>query len=195
MMELHDVTKVYQQGRRVVQAVRGVSLTIAAGEFVSIMGPSGSGKSTLLHLLGGLDTPTTGRVLFAAAEVLAAAVPWEWGYDVLMLLIGAAIQLFVVSSTVYVQKHTSDAQRAHALSAYNAGFMGFVPAGSFVVAGLAALGGTRAALIIPGAVILACGSVLLASAATHQGQLIRHRDRGQAPALLARIPRSRRPSP
>lgn len=134
-------------------------------------------------------------VLFAAAEVLAAAVPWEWGYDVLMLLIGAAIQLFVVSSTVYVQKHTSDAQRAHALSAYNAGFMGFVPAGSFVVAGLAALGGTRAALIIPGAVILACGSVLLASAATHQGQLIRHRDRGQAPALLARIPRSRRPSP
>jgi putative ABC transport system ATP-binding protein len=67
--ELRDVTKVYQQGRRVVQAVRGVSLRVAAGEFVSIMGPSGSGKSTLLHLLGALDTPTTGRVLFHGRDL------------------------------------------------------------------------------------------------------------------------------
>jgi putative ABC transport system ATP-binding protein len=64
MMELDSVTKVYQQGRREVHAVRGVDLRIEAGEFVSIMGPSGSGKSTLLHLLGALDTPTTGRALF-----------------------------------------------------------------------------------------------------------------------------------
>jgi putative ABC transport system ATP-binding protein len=69
MMELRDVTKVYQQGRRSVQAVRGVSLQIAAGELVAIMGPSGSGKSTLLHLLGALDTPTTGQALFDGRDL------------------------------------------------------------------------------------------------------------------------------
>ncbi|HLJ93828.1 MAG TPA: ABC transporter ATP-binding protein [Gemmataceae bacterium] len=69
MMELQDVTKTYQQGRREVHALRGVSLRIAAGEFVSIMGPSGSGKSTLMHLLGALDTPTSGRALFQGRDL------------------------------------------------------------------------------------------------------------------------------
>src|ERR1700722_7389379 len=69
MMELVQVTKLYQQGRRCVQAVRGVSLSIEAGEFVSIMGPSGSGKSTLMHLLGALDTPSTGRALFRGKDL------------------------------------------------------------------------------------------------------------------------------
>jgi putative ABC transport system ATP-binding protein len=64
MMDLVNVTKAYTQGRRVVHAVRGVDLHIETGEFVSIMGPSGSGKSTLLHLLGALDTPSTGHVIF-----------------------------------------------------------------------------------------------------------------------------------
>jgi putative ABC transport system ATP-binding protein len=71
MMELVDVTKTYQQGRRIVQAVRGVSLRIEAGEYVSIMGPSGSGKSTLMHLLGALDTPTTGRAIFDGKDLQA----------------------------------------------------------------------------------------------------------------------------
>ncbi len=69
MMELVEVTKVYNTGRTPVHAVRGVSLSIAAGEFVSIMGPSGSGKSTLMHLLGALDTPTTGRALFQGRDL------------------------------------------------------------------------------------------------------------------------------
>src|ERR1700734_1721948 len=64
MMDLVNVTKVYTQGQRTVNAVRGVSLHVTAGEFVSIMGPSGSGKSTLLHLLGALDTPSSGHVIF-----------------------------------------------------------------------------------------------------------------------------------
>ena len=64
MMEAKEVTKHYPQGSRIVKALQGVSLRIDAGEFISIMGPSGSGKSTLMHLLGALDTPTSGEVFF-----------------------------------------------------------------------------------------------------------------------------------
>jgi putative ABC transport system ATP-binding protein len=69
MLHVENVTKVYPQGRRPVHALRGVSLRVARGEFLSLMGPSGSGKSTLLHLLGALDAPTSGRILLAGQDL------------------------------------------------------------------------------------------------------------------------------
>lgn len=69
IVHLEDVRKVYQIGAVAVEALRGVSLAIRAGEYVSIMGPSGGGKSTLLNLLGCLDRPTSGRYLLGGQDV------------------------------------------------------------------------------------------------------------------------------
>ena len=67
----HDLTRRYGDGDSAVEAVRGVSLEVPAGEFTAIMGPSGSGKSTLMHLLAGLDRPTEGTVEIAGQNITA----------------------------------------------------------------------------------------------------------------------------
>jgi putative ABC transport system ATP-binding protein len=69
VIELERVTKVYRTGSIAVAALRGISLTIAQGEYVAVIGPSGSGKSTLMHILGCLDTPTSGTYQLAGENV------------------------------------------------------------------------------------------------------------------------------
>lgn len=69
MIDCKNITKSYQTGEENTAVLKGVSFTIRDGEFVAIMGPSGSGKSTLMHILGALDTPTSGAYLLDGKDV------------------------------------------------------------------------------------------------------------------------------
>ena len=69
LIQLDQVTKTYDSGENAVQALRGVDVAINRGEFVSIIGPSGSGKSTMMHILGCLDTPTSGKYWLDGEDV------------------------------------------------------------------------------------------------------------------------------
>jgi putative ABC transport system ATP-binding protein len=72
IFHVHGITKVYHMGDVDVHALRGVDFDLNEGEFIVVLGPSGSGKSTLLNILGGLDTPTSGEVLYRDHKLTSA---------------------------------------------------------------------------------------------------------------------------
>ena len=71
ILRVENLTKIYGKGENEVWALDGVSFSVNKGEFIAVIGPSGSGKSTLLHILGGVDRPTSGRVLMDGKDVYA----------------------------------------------------------------------------------------------------------------------------
>ena len=71
LLQLEDVSRSYQMGQVEVKALTGVSLNIVRGEFMVILGPSGSGKTTLLNLIGGIDSPTSGKITVDGVEITA----------------------------------------------------------------------------------------------------------------------------
>jgi putative ABC transport system ATP-binding protein len=79
IIQVRGVTKVYHMGAEDVHALRGISLTVGRGQYVSIMGPSGSGKSTLFNMIGGLDTPSAGEVVmedYRLSDLNARQLAW-----------------------------------------------------------------------------------------------------------------------
>jgi len=69
LVEIRNVSKVYERGRQKVEVLHGIDLDIEQGDFVALMGPSGSGKTTLLNLIGGIDVPTTGTITVAGKRI------------------------------------------------------------------------------------------------------------------------------
>lgn len=69
ILRVENLTKIYGKGETAVKALDHVSFTVDKGEFIAIIGPSGSGKSTLLHMLGGVDTPTSGKVFIDGTDI------------------------------------------------------------------------------------------------------------------------------
>lgn len=71
LLEVNDLSKTYGKGENAVKALKGATFSVPKGEFVAVVGESGSGKSTLLNLIGGLDTPTSGKVFIDGKDIFA----------------------------------------------------------------------------------------------------------------------------
>jgi putative ABC transport system ATP-binding protein len=111
ILKAENLEKVYRVGRVDVPALRGVSLEVQEGEFLAIMGPSGCGKSTLLHLLGGLLTPTSGRIIIDDEDLTAASDAKRT--DIRRRKIGFVFQRFNLFPTLTAEGNLRLAERIH----------------------------------------------------------------------------------
>ncbi|HYH86317.1 MAG TPA: ABC transporter ATP-binding protein [Pyrinomonadaceae bacterium] len=112
ILKAENLSKVYRVGSVDVPALRGVSLDVEEGEFVAIMGPSGCGKSTMLHLLGGLLTPTSGRIVIDDEDLTAATDAKRT--DIRRRKIGFVFQRFNLFPTLTAEGNLKLAERIHA---------------------------------------------------------------------------------
>ncbi len=111
ILEAENLEKVYRVGRVDVPALKGVSLEVQEGEFLAIMGPSGCGKSTMLHLLGGLLTPTRGRIIIDGEDLTAATDARRT--DIRRRKIGFVFQRFNLFPTLTAEGNLRLAERIH----------------------------------------------------------------------------------
>ncbi|MCA1555258.1 MAG: ATP-binding cassette domain-containing protein, partial [Acidobacteria bacterium] len=112
ILQAENVEKVYRVGSMDVAALQGVSLDLEEGEFLAIMGPSGCGKSTLLHLLGGLLTPSSGRIMIDGEDLTAATDAKRT--DIRRRKIGFVFQRFNLFPTLSAEGNLRLAERIHA---------------------------------------------------------------------------------
>jgi putative ABC transport system ATP-binding protein len=111
ILQADNLVKVYRVGKVDVQALRGVTLHVQEGEFVAIMGPSGCGKSTMLHLLGGLLTPTSGKIIVDGEDLTAATDARRT--DIRRRKIGFVFQRFNLFPTLTAEGNLRLAERIH----------------------------------------------------------------------------------
>ena len=111
IVKAENLEKTYRVGKVDVPALRGVSLSVEVGEFVAVMGPSGCGKSTMLHLLGGLLTPTNGRIIIDGEDLTAASDAKRT--DIRRRKIGFVFQRFNLFPTLTADGNLRLAERIH----------------------------------------------------------------------------------
>ena len=111
ILKAENLEKTYRVGKVDVPALRGIDLTVQEGEFLAVMGPSGCGKSTMLHLLGGLLTPTKGRIIVDGEDLTAASDAKRT--DIRRRKIGFVFQRFNLFPTLTAEGNLRLAERIH----------------------------------------------------------------------------------